>query len=61
MLLVIKLSLDKQAEYTITKVEWSDERNDFDQSNPDKVLKVTYNVKNLSDKDLAVGVDINLL
>ena len=27
---------------------------------PDKVLKVTYNVKNLSDKDLAVGVDINL-
>ena len=55
-----KIVFDKQAEYTITKVEWSDERNDFDQSNPDKVLKVTYNVKNLSDKDLAVGVDINL-
>ncbi len=32
----------------------------FDKTNPDKVLKVTYNVKNLSDSDLAVGVDIDL-
>ena len=55
-----KIVFDKQAEYTITNVEWSDERNDFDETNPDKVLKVTYNVKNLSDSDLAVGVDIDL-
>ena len=55
-----KIVFEKQAEYTITNVEWSDERNDFDETNPDKVLKVTYNVKNLSDSDLAVGVDIDL-
>ena len=55
-----KIVFDKQAEYTITNVEWTDERNDFDKTNPDKVLKVTYNVKNLSDSDLAVGVDIDL-
>ena len=42
-----KIVFDKQAEYTITNVEWTDERNDFDKTNPDKVLKVTYNVKNL--------------
>lgn len=55
-----KITFDKQAEFTITGVEWSEERNQFDDSNPDKVLKVTYNVTNLSDKDLYVGSDIDL-
>ena len=55
-----KIVFDKQAEYTITNVEWTDERNDFDETNPDKVLKVTYNFKNLSDIYLAVVVDIDL-
>lgn len=54
------ITFDKYAEYTITNVEWTDERNEFDNSNPDKVLKVTYNVKNLSDKDMPIGIDINL-
>ena len=40
------ITFDKHAEYTITNVEWTDERNEFDNTNPDKVLKVTYNVKN---------------
>ena len=55
-----KITFDKQAEITITGVEWSDERNQFDDTNPDKVLKVTYNVTNLSDKDIYVGSDIDL-
>ena len=55
-----KITFDKVAEYTITNVEWTDERNQFDKTNPDKVLKVTYNVTNLSEKDLAVGWDMNL-
>ena len=55
-----KIVFEKFAEYTITNVEWSDERNEFDDTNPDKVLKVTYNVKNLSDKDMPVGIDIDL-
>ena len=53
-----KIVFEKFAEYTITNVEWSDERNEFDDTNPDKVLKVTYNVKNLSDKDMPVGIEI---
>ena len=55
-----KLTFDNVAEYTITGVEWTDERNQFDKSNPDKVLKVTYNVTNLSEKDLPIGLDMEL-
>lgn len=55
-----KITFDNVAEYTITNVEWTDERNQFDKTNPDKVLKVTYNVTNLSDKDLPVGWDMDL-
>ncbi|GGE30437.1 hypothetical protein [Streptococcus himalayensis] len=55
-----KITFDGQAEYTITGVEWSEERNQFDQSHPEKVLKVSYNVTNLSDKDLLIGSDIDL-
>ena len=55
-----KVTFDNVAEYTITNVEWTDERNQFDKSNPDKVLKVTYNVKNLSEEDLPVGIGMTL-
>lgn len=55
-----KITFDNVAEYTITKVEWTDERNKFDKSNPDKVLKITYNVTNLSDKDLPIGIGMTL-
>ena len=55
-----KITFDNVAEYTITNVEWTDKRNQFDDKNPDKVLKVTYNVTNLSDKNLSVGSDMDL-
>ena len=55
-----KITFDNVAEYTITNVEWTDERNQFDKSNPDKVLKVTYNVTNLSEKNLPIGLDMTL-
>ena len=55
-----KITFEGKAEYTITNVEWTEERNQFEQSNPEKVLKVTYNVTNLSDKDAVVGMGMDL-
>ena len=54
-----KITFEGKAEYTITNVEWTEERNQFEQSNPEKVLKVTYNVTNLSDKDAVVGMGMD--
>ena len=51
---------DGSAEYTITAAEWTDERNEFADSQPEKVLKVTYNMTNLSDEDQSIGMDMNL-
>lgn len=55
---------DGYAEFTITGAEWTDERNqfesDFVKTIPEKVLKVTYNVKNLSDEDYFIGSDMEL-
>lgn len=55
---------DGYAEITITGAEWTDERNQFEadflETVPEKVLKVTYNITNLSDKDYFVGSDIEL-
>lgn len=45
--------------YTLNGVELTDERNEFEDSNPEKVIKVTYHVKNNSDKDLPIGADLN--
>jgi hypothetical protein len=55
-----KIIFDGEAEYTITGVEWTDERNQFEETQPDKVLKVTYNVTNLSDSDVSIGLDLTL-
>ncbi|MTB64457.1 hypothetical protein GGG87_05570 [Streptococcus sp. zg-86] len=55
-----KITFEGKVEYTVTGAEWSEERNQFDNSNPEKVLKMTYNVTNLSDKDLLIGSDIDL-
>lgn len=52
-----KITFENIAEFTFTNVEWSDKRNQFDYTHPDKVLKVTYNVTNLSDKDYYVGME----
>ncbi|MGT2929426.1 immunity protein [Streptococcus dentasini] len=55
-----KITFDGKLEITITSVEWTDERNMFDDSNPEKVLKVTYDITNLSDEDYPVGSELNL-
>lgn len=54
------ITFKDKAEITITGAEWTDERNQFEDSNPEKVLKVTYNVKNISDEDYSVGSDLEL-
>lgn len=47
-----------EATYTLTNVEKSEERNQFDESNPEYVIKISYTVKNNSDNDLPVGTDV---
>lgn len=54
------LTFDKEAEITVTGVDFTEERNQFANSNPDRVMQVTYNVKNLSNNDLVLGSDIEL-
>lgn len=48
------------AEYTLQSVELTDERNQFDESNPAHVVKVTYVVKNNGESDLPVGMDVEV-
>lgn len=55
-----KITFKGEVEYTITSVEWTDERNEFEDTQPKKVLKVTYDVKNLSDDDYVIGDDLEL-
>lgn len=55
-----KIVFEGIAEYTITNVEWTDERNEFEDSQPEKVLKVTYNVVNLTKEDYLLGSDLTL-
>ena len=54
------ITFDKTAEITVKTPEWTDERNQFADKPAKKVLLVTYDVKNLSDKDYPVGTDIKL-
>ena len=48
------------AEYTLTSVELTDERNQFDDTNPAQVVKVSYTIKNNGDSDLPVGMDVEV-
>lgn len=48
------------AEYTLTAVEATDERNEFDDTNPAAVVKITYTVKNNGEEDLPVGIDVEV-
>lgn len=54
------ITFKNEAEITITGADWSDERNEFADTTPEKVLKVTYNVNNLSDDDYVLGDDLEL-
>lgn len=47
-------------EYTLTSVELTDERNEFDETNPAAVAKVTYTMKNNSEDELPVGMDVEV-
>lgn len=48
------------ASYTLNSVELTDERNEFDETNPAYVVKVQYTMENNSDKDLPVGMDLSI-
>ena len=54
------IAFDKEVEITVKTAAWTDERNQFSDKPAKKVLLVTYDVKNLSDKDYPVGTDIKL-
>lgn len=54
------ITFDKTAEITVKSATWTAERNQFEKKEAKKVLLVTYDVKNLSDKDYPVGTDIKL-
>ena len=51
---------DKQAEITVKSATWTDERNGFESKPAKKVLLVTYDIKNLSEKDIPIGVELSL-
>jgi uncharacterized membrane protein YdfJ with MMPL/SSD domain len=46
--------------YTLTGVATTTERNQFDDSKPANVIKVTYTLKNDSDKEVPVGTDLEV-
>ncbi len=48
------------AEYTLTGAELTDERNEFDDSNPAQVVKISYTVKNNGTDDIPVGMDVEV-
>jgi len=54
------ITFDKTAEITVKSAAWTNERNQFEKKEAKRVLLVTYDVKNLSDKDYPVGTDIKL-
>lgn len=55
-----KLTFDGEAAITVTAATYTDERNQFADSEPLHVLAVTYNVENLSDKDYVIGNEVTL-
>ncbi|MCB2828908.1 DUF4352 domain-containing protein [Streptococcus dysgalactiae] len=55
-----KLTFENGLEITVTNAEFTDERNEFDDSNPEKVLKVTYNVTNNTKEDYLVSSEMEL-
>ncbi|RMC41850.1 DUF4352 domain-containing protein [Lactobacillus sp. ESL0233] len=49
-----------QAEYTLKSVVTTNERNEFEDSKPNNVIKITYHVKNDGKDDLSVGDDLEV-
>lgn len=55
-----KLIFENEAEITIKKAEWTQERNLAADIEAKKVLLVTYDIKNISDKKYSVGDEVDL-
>lgn len=55
-----KLIFENEAEITIKKAEWTNERNPAADIEAKKVLLVTYDIKNISDKKYSVGSELDL-
>lgn len=60
-----KLGLGDTAEVdniklTIKNVSLTEERNEFADKNPNKVVKIEYEVENNSDKDIPIGADLQV-
>lgn len=55
-----KLIFENEAEITIKKAEWTQERNPAADIEAKKVLLVTYDIKNISDKKYSVGDEVDL-
>lgn len=54
------ITFDGEIEVTVKTAVWTDERNQFEEKQPQKVLLVTYDVKNLSNKDYPLGTELKL-
>lgn len=48
------------ATYKLNSVELTDERNEFDDTKPEKVVKIQYTMQNDSKEDLPVGMDLSV-
>lgn len=50
----------KDAKFTLKAVTTTDERNEFADIDPTAVIKIEYELENLSDDDLSYGMDITV-
>lgn len=50
----------KDARYTLKEVSKTEERNEFEEKQPTAVIKIEYEVENLSDSDLSFGMDASV-
>ncbi|MBF8970636.1 MULTISPECIES: hypothetical protein [unclassified Streptococcus] len=55
-----EIPFENGVKITIKSAEWTDERNEFDEPQPERVLKVTYDLYNGTDKDYSIGSDLEL-
>ncbi|WIW73992.1 DUF4352 domain-containing protein [Aerococcus tenax] len=60
-----KLSVGETAEidgikFTVNSVEFTDQRNQFAETNPERVIKISYTLENGQNKDYAFGADTQL-
>ncbi|MFJ8459189.1 DUF4352 domain-containing protein [Lysinibacillus xylanilyticus] len=50
----------KDAKFTLKSVSTTDARNQFDETKPNQVIKVEYELENLSDSELPYGMDLTV-